>query len=67
MGKQYVGYEHVFIVKHNKQIHVLQSNLYKYIVKKKHGANIVDTTLTQTELNIISRRCLNRLLYNCSG
>jgi hypothetical protein len=24
-------YEHVFIVKINKQIHVLQSNFYKYI------------------------------------
>jgi hypothetical protein len=24
-------YEHVFIVENNKQIHVLQSNLYKYI------------------------------------
>jgi hypothetical protein len=25
-------YEHVFIIENNKQIHVLQSNLYKYIV-----------------------------------
>ena len=26
-------YEHVIIVKHSKQIHMLQSNIYKYINK----------------------------------